>query len=654
MRRLRGDEGAYAILYAVLVVVLLGMGALVVDIAMLRADKRDSRSAADFASLAGASRLGPGPWSPVPACEDALDNASATLGVSLPTASCGLTFGNGTTPPTPFNSCPSATMTATATTADGNITVTISWPVPSDSAFITSPDGLGEGEPQRAFNTDFDGSAAGCDRLAVDVRRVRDFGLANAIGFARGTSTSRSLARFIVKPGGNPEVAALNVLSRTGCSTLSTGGQGDVLVNRAIDSRDPTKFGQGIIAIESDGSTCGQGTVLDVLSNDLNRVCASGASQVPDLAGTCDGNGLILMHALDPGGQKAYPTPLSSYPISPQPRAENGISQWKPVSDIYGCHGLPNRSIPPISCASITPNYMETLYSAYATGISAPTTTYTGVGAYTGVDHGAFKTLPGPDLPAFTCSPDNLYIPAGNWFINCPDGPQAGFALQKNNSVVVFGGGHIVFQGGIDAAKNGGCLAFNVPLSPAPPPGSLTCPATLNLQSSVATTVPAPVQEAIVLSRGNRSISNGSSSVTLLMPQTLIVQTGGGGLNLGGGTGTVLWSAPGAGTRNSGVSTLSALCSAADNCLNSHFEKISYWNERNPLCTIGGQGSVTYVGVFFAPIAPFEFKGQGGGAGTNAQFWADTLTLSGQAKLYLTPDAALAVPRPVYGVGLIR
>ena len=62
MRRLTharaGDEGATAVIVALLVVVLLGMGALVVDISALHAERRELQNGADAAALAIAADCG--------------------------------------------------------------------------------------------------------------------------------------------------------------------------------------------------------------------------------------------------------------------------------------------------------------------------------------------------------------------------------------------------------------------------------------------------------------------------------------------------------------------------------------------------------------------------------------------------------------------
>ena len=79
--RQRDDSGTVAILAAACALVLLGTGALVVDIGSLYATRRQSQRTADLAALAGAQDL---PSSSTKACQDAVDylNRNAPGGVS--------------------------------------------------------------------------------------------------------------------------------------------------------------------------------------------------------------------------------------------------------------------------------------------------------------------------------------------------------------------------------------------------------------------------------------------------------------------------------------------------------------------------------------------------------------------------------------------
>jgi hypothetical protein len=665
----RRDDGVYAVLYAVLVVVLIGMAAIVVDLASVRQDRRLDRSAADSAVLGGASFLDPSGGAastPLAACQKAWQYLATTLRISVPGSACSSFIG------VPLTPCPVNEIPDNTTVPPGDITVRVSWPIPKTggSGFL-SPD-LAPGAVTQGFASKTDGSDAGCDRLGVAIFQTSRFGLAGAFGASSTQTQVHSVALTSTLPKRPGDTAALNVLNTTVCQALSTGGQGKIVVNRATD------LSRGVMAVESDGSGCGNNNqyVIDVSSNNNNKVCASGPSQVPDNLGTCDGQGKIVQHALDvsAGLTKAYagsPNAVTAgYPLSPQPQAEGGISLWNPVTKDYGCKSLPLVAGVTQACSSYPP-YIGDLYTDLDKNSPTP---YPGVGTYSGIVYGgSFTTLndgtalaPYGGLGTFTCAQANnasskFYVPAGYWYVNCPDSNNAaGFQVS---SEAVFGGGQIDFAGGVQVAKNNACFSVNTPFASLPAtPDLLSCPTATSLSNEQATTVPAPIQEAIVFIRGVQGFTNGSSGTSILLPQTLVAQSNGGLLGLGGGAGTLLWTAPGAGTLTSGVSRLDTLCTLASvldpTCQASHFSKTAYWNEVNTtgsqLLSIKGQGSLSLVGTFFAPRGDFSFDGQGSYFATNAQFWVDTLALSGQGGLGLTPDASLSFKRPSFAVSLIR
>lgn len=668
MNNFRRDEGVYAILYAALIVAFFGIAALVVDTALLRADKRDSRSAADFAALAGASELGSGPYTPQKACVTAWEYALQSLRAAAPSSTtCANPPAGQTAFPTSVDICPQSANSVSAT--DGEITIAVTWPIPDDYPALTLPDGLASGT--RTGDSAFDGTNP-CYRLAVTITRARTLGLGAAIGLTRGSTTSRSVSLYTFKPGSNGDIAALNVLNLTQCQTLTTGGQGDIVVNRALD------LSKGVIAVESAPNNCSNNKyVIDLSSNNNNRICASGPAQVPDGVGSCDGLGTIAQHALDSAStmSTAYPgapnAVTASFPLAPRPIPERGVAGWAPVTRNYGCSGLPSTATSPGGCAAYPP-YMRDLYTA----MDSPTpAVYTGVGTYGGVTYGAFQTLSngtplGPlgGVGTFACAQGNnaanqFYVPAGNWYANCPDANnQPGFRVSTK---AIFGGGQIVFAGGVTISNEGGCFTVNTPVPSLPAtPNLLSCPTTTVPpgQEEQATTDPAPSQEARVFIRGSQGFTTGANNTKILLPQTLVVQGTGGLLNLGGGGGTLLWTAPGAGAVTGGRSTLEQLCSSSGDldqtCMDSHFSKTAYWNETfttgNQILSIKGQSGLSLVGVYFAPRGDFTFSGQGSFYATNAQYWVDTLGLSGDTTLALTPDPSLSFERPTFSVSLIR
>jgi hypothetical protein len=266
LRRTRdGDRGVYAILYAVLVVVLVGMSAIVVDIAGLREDRRDNRAAADSAATGGAEFLNPisfGGVRPKEGCEQAWAYLSSILD-DLPTPSTPCSDFNGVTATTYCSTAAPAMIRAQRTVGDR--TVVIAWPVPRDDPATAADESQGylnsdvAPNPGGVVNQDFaserDGSDAGCDRIGVAIIEDRTFGLANGIGSGGQNTSIHSVARFNPDGGEADQIAALNVLNPTECASLVTTGGGKVLVGPTVENG--VIAGPGIIAVESTGlGTC--------------------------------------------------------------------------------------------------------------------------------------------------------------------------------------------------------------------------------------------------------------------------------------------------------------------------------------------------------------------------------------------------------------
>lgn len=667
------EEGAYAILYATLMVFIIALAAVVVDLSAIRQDRRADRAAADAAAIGGASKLNPNATgsSPREACLLAWKYLATSLSITVPSGVCNAFNGES------LESCPTTQINDTVDV--GRRRIRIAWPIPRNgTGGFLDPD-LAPGSVGQPFSAAADGTDPGCDRLGVSVREDQVFGLAPAFGISGGTTEVHSVARLTPHPETPGELAALNILNLTDCQTLTTSGQGFIVVNRATDDS------RGVIADESAPTTCGSSNkfVIDPASNNLNRICASGPDQVPDNSGSCDGEGKIETHARD-----AAATEATAYNGSPGPVAngvplyghlvpEGGVALWDPVAQVYGCASLPRTVINSLTITRACGDYPPYISDAYSDLDSNTPTPYSGVGTYSGTTYGAtFTTLNDGQvlgagafaggLGTFRCVQssaltDSYYVPPGNWYVDCPDGNNtAGF---QPAAVAQFGGGQLVFRGGIRVAATGSCFAVNVPRASLPlTPALLQCPLAQQPNSITATTDPPPTQEALMMVRGRQGFTAGAGVRSILLPQTAVLQASGGLLDLGGGAGTLLWTAPGGGTVTGGATTLETLCTSGgvldQTCLDSRLSKIAYWNETrttgNEILGIGGQGALALVGVFFSPRADFVFTGQAAYTATNAQFWVDTLAVKGQGGLGLTPSPNLGIFRNSFSVSLIR
>lgn len=662
------DSGAYAILYAALVVVMVGFSSIVVDIASMREDRRTNKSAADSAVLGATEFLNPikfGGRQPDKGCLRAWDYLVASIqGLTKPAAAC-----SNFSPLAPASLNP-ATYCATATPAlirdervVGDKTIIVVWPVPKDADenFLT-PD-VAPGEPSQTFFAKADGSAKGCDRMGVAVLERQTFTLAPGMdmGAIAGRTSVHSVAFFDSTKGPVDQVAALNILNPTDCEALVTTGNGTVVVGPTVDRfgvvKDP-----GIIAVESDanGVCSGSGYAIAPTTGSGSLVCAS--KTILNAAGTnCDGLGRILSHALDPGGNasRAYLPAAIPANLKPTPIAEGGRRGWNPVTALYGCYTTLSPCVPPAD----EPNYVEKFVTAMR-GPGMPVSLYSeSQSPYTNP-----YTLPFASAPASVCPggpgiTGTVVVPPGNWYVSCAINIASGGRL-------IFQGGNIVVDGAITISSGtpNGCLVVNV--------ATTTCPTAASIvgaKTAFATTTPAPTDDATLFIRGNTCIGGKcglNHAGDLVMPQTFVYAANAAKeLNVAS-TGLTMWTAPGAGKLDAdGRTTLEAECldksdpdpakwTVEERCMNSRFARMVYWSDyaspKTKPNNFAGQGSMDVVGVFFTPTAYFNFTGGGSYTAAFAQFWADTLNVNGGAFLGLAPNVRTAIESPTGATALIR
>ena len=606
MSRARGESGVFAILYALLVLVVLGVAATVVDLALMREGRASTRSAVDSAAVAAASALNPIDTSktdPRKACRNAwkylrvgiddLADGSSTCSV-FPTA--------------PSVTCSVSTTPITATWTGSRYAVRITWPVVDSSTLMTKPD-VRPGSVTQAGNVSFDGTNP-CDRIGVEATRSSPTVFAATLGVGDVTIGAASVGRAIEKGESKDVIAALNILEQSQCGALTTSGQGSIEVDGVDDQA-------GFIAVESSGtasgSTCnGAGkATIEALNNALNFIRADGPLG--------NGTGLIQAFALNvaPTGKpaKAY----NSGPISPTPTVLSERYGPKPVLDIFNCTSA--------VCAPGGDDWVDQLEAMYG-GSGVPSQVWPSSASY-----GAFKTLTSADAPNFTCngtaSTPPIVVPAGNWYVDCPAG-------LKVAGLVAFRGGHIVTSGPVELGSSSACLAVNVPVDLTAP----TCP-TANTAPDPDTTTPAPTGDAILFIRSGRLYK--VSQAQLYLPQTFTYLEN-GYTELAGGSGALLMTTPLADD---------ATCTT-DACKNQHFRRLVLWSEGSSDHTIGGQSALVLRGVLFTPNAHSVFAGQSGQQQADAQFWTRSLDVGGQGTLVMAADPEAAVARPLLGVSLIR
>ncbi len=563
------------LLVAASLLLLIGIAALVIDLGGLRFDRRADRLATDAAATAGAASINPfiGSSADV-ACADAWAYLLLNLedeGAAPTSPDCTAFAGT----------CDPAVVRQRSGTA-GPYTATFTHPVPDGHPL------LGGQDP----NADFDGTP--CQRFGVELTRTREFAFAGALGWDSGDTTVHSVARIGAGRGAG-EVVPLLLLEPIACDALFTSGQGGITVTYFEDS-------PGFIVVDSDGSK----------ANNPNRCGAN--SWTIDTQGNLNGwiraiptqDGVpsaILSYALSyaPGAQSVRsfdPRDLidpvavfdpaepveSRFRLYPEPQGVGRRITRAPIDWRYNCKtGYPDYpidptdpslgSIPIQDCPNPPSPAIDVLRSTYGSA--------------------------NPSVPIVNrltdCSPAGPLSLTGDWYVDCPSG------FIVNGVDVQFSGGNIVFEGDVDL-RSTGSLTFNADLS----------------------------GDRVIYVRQGDIIKGAQSSINL---NRTFVYLEDGVIDLVGGAGGLVWTAPTGGT----------------------FEDLALWSESFDVHQIGGQAGNTLTGTFFTPMAnPFTLTGQGGQFQTDAQFLTRRLEVKGQGEVRMRPDPDRQTLIPIRQVFLIR
>jgi Putative Flp pilus-assembly TadE/G-like len=615
------DRGAYAILYAVLLTVMVGMAALVLDLANLRLDRRTNRAAADSAAIAAAAQLGQAASSPRDACEKAVRYAEANLGITSPGANtCAATFPAGEVQVAA--ACAAGTKLVAedvpsfppgSTPDRDNFRIEVSWPVPDDDWLMTDPD-------REKSTTIVQGISAKdgkpCARTGVEVIQHGQFVFAGIFGFSGQTTSSHSVGLSGVGETGDVP-APLVVLDRSSCNAFVVGGGGSVVV-----AADPAGDFGGTIAIDSDGSggdvDCNGGkTVISAPSNNNH------------------------LWALDsPTGQKAqiqvFAPAFTAQTPSPPGRAYD-------PSDILGCAGG-GATIAAMGGAGVCPiptprnnrvtdaPWVERYNCAQATAADCGHEgDFPAVGPYDFVDQwvdyvtGIQSALPGGWMPLSgsdcTVSGNQRFT---NVYADCN-------TLQVDGTMAVTG--ELIARGNVDVK---GCLLINYGDDFA------QC---ATLPASVVT----PGQDGGNVYVGGDLSSIGSDS-TMMIGQAFLYLAG--RLDWSATHGLVSWTAP------YGTQSCQPAPSSGEPPTPACFEDLGLWSpfpasETSPH-VLGGGADIRVDGTLFMPVGKFEFSGGTVNTQDNAQFIAKRLGLHGSGTLTMVPNSERSTSIPGSGGSLIR
>jgi hypothetical protein len=674
--RLRGrDDGAYAILYAIIIVLMVSLTGLVVDIGNARVDRTSNRSASDFGAIAGAAKLGLGGSNPIQGCQQAVDYAKESLGgavavtpTPLTDKDCATAFAGSVT--TLCTAGVTKTAIQTVTIDGKKKVIQVSWPVPDVSPLLTQPDmerRASNASQQTQQSVASDGTP--CLRLAVQILQTRTF----LFGKGAKTTESKSVALAVPRPGPGEIAAPLVILDQHACQALRAAGggggpglSGGVEVTATapfVDDNGVTQRNPGVIAVDSDGTqgngenglSCnGGGTTISVSNN--SHVWALDGTQTPgyitDYAITV--NNLAAAYSGNTTG-----CPVSGFwtpPVTGPPPNLCRIPQLgdrvtdRPWQNRYNCTSTDARyskyNVLPLACtdpappkpAYPTPRDYVDQWERFATG-NVPKGTWgcTGVGAPAGCTAAGpantFRITGG----ACTITSDTTFN--GDVYADCDD-----LKIRSTARVAILGS--LVTKA---AATKTDYSVGNV---------SLDNSACLLLGDTIAsghcTSLPPPVDAASPGADTHSSYIGGgfdlSSGTAFVNNKAMVFLRGKLDSNA---TGVVSWVGPyGANC----VPAASVATPPSPDCFNS----LSLWSPY-PGTNVGAEqdfitgGALLNIdGTLFMPYAAFNYSGQATNLQTRAQLVTRILNLTGGSVLRMTPDASRSTDIPSGAGQLIR
>jgi hypothetical protein len=587
----RSERGAIAVFTALLLTMTLGFAALLVDLGQLRATARNEQLYVDFAALAAGKQLASG--NAIGACRDAIiylnqNDPRITTAIN-PTTFCSAIS----------NSCNNATAQAAPSTTVGDVWVSVHFPVPASEITDSRWGGAGKSD-----------GATQCQRMRVIVK-TNDKGMFGKIFGVNNMWTQRSATMRPSEGTGSPP--ALWVLDPTGCVPLKVDGGSQVAVGSSTV--------QGVITVDSDGTTCSTGSSQTTVS-------ATGSGTVLKAIGPPSGGttGKINLAAML-GGQTSCSVPacdpadVSGGRIVPQPGHGDPASRSY-IDWIYNCktsyptfHGIAINDCPYTAAnAGTRYPYIDNLKTAVGSSNVPGTGTWTTIG-------------PGNSA----CSPtSSVTYPVGNYYVKCTKGNN-GFVVNSGVTIT-FSGGNVVFEDNV-TVSNGGTINFNTANTSSALSSSCTPPAVqtpcIGSSSSNA---------AIVYIRGDTATQFATSGTGTVNANHVFMYGGTGSIAFTGNPPT--WTAPTEGPF-AGLAYWTDMPASASNAERSSF-------------TITGGSGANLTGVFFTPEAsPFKLAGGGNWGQQHAQFISYQLTVTGGGVLTLAPDD-LSVKPPLMNGYLIR
>jgi hypothetical protein len=584
------ERGATLIIATIMIVVLMSIGALVVDLGALRGNVRVDQNVADFAALAAGTALGAN--NPVGACSAAITYVNTNANLSDPIDAPTFCSGMGSTV------CSGGAGFATPSEQVGSYTVSVHYPVPD--AEIADSNITGGSRM-------YDGTQ--CQRIRVIITSTQRSAFAAILNVQSMSGTRTATARpWAVGPQLTP---ALWLLEPHSCTSLAVSGGSQITVG--------TTSVPGVLTIDSDGSTCqssqrtitvsGAGTTLRAVPTTGDPKGTIQLVALPQLATACISSGA--------GSSACDPADVSSGRLAPQPVPVAQRATRARVDDVYNCrnpypaaesdyHGI---TLIAACNASTTPPYIANLKTAIGTSGLPPVT-------------GGFGTTYQRWRASFSCNPSGTISVAGNWWIDCPgNGINIG-----NGTDIEFRDGNVVIDNGF--SMTGGTLKFNTNNTKAALPSGCTYP----LVTTPCTGYASPGAAFVYLRGGDVNVTGGVLTVNRA---TMYTASGYVKVN----SSPPIWLAP-----TEGPLGYLALWS----------DMPSTSNSTSKFSMAGGTGVQLTGIFFTPEAAPFSLTGGGTWGQQNAQFIARQLQVSGGGTLTLSPDPQKSVKVPTLAGTLIR
>ncbi|HEX2701078.1 MAG TPA: hypothetical protein VHM89_12825 [Acidimicrobiales bacterium] len=618
-------------LWALLLVGLFTMVAIVIDLGALRADRRTDRAAADAAATAGAADLS---VSSSEGCTTAVSYAAQNLGLD---DSAFAPVGAGCAS---WTSCATAGPARSVTYAGRGYDVTITHPVPTTDPLLAGADAVGGDIQQNGSALD----GAQCDRIGVAITYKRATIFARVVGNNSNTTTVHSVARL--NPDGPPdEPASLVLLERHDCRAARTQGNDTRIVISSIAPTPAEPTGSpGIIQADSagDGACGGQTKVLEGGSGPLGP--AIYAENARNGAGFVTKEARIGVYAKllgSPNAHSTWPTDIGE----PNPVGFRQIGRT-PVDERFleNVRALDVAATPVVESATVPGGFTNATGPAPGLNLGCTIDTAT---AITAVSKLWFNCPGGLTVKNLAITSSDAEV-----VINGPLSITGSFTIRDSRKLWVRGrttGNKI----GVDV---NGTLSVNndgFPLCTQRFAADRTKIGTFFVKEGsfqAGSGAPLTMCQTFLYLRGT-STSTGPSylpaSVTPApaLPPAPASNTSLGKITVSSGV-RLDWTAP---------NEMAVRPTLAD--LATHkFEDLALWTEASTTSSLNGGGGMRLGGVFFLPNAdPFNISGNASQQiDVDAQFFVRKLDVTGGATLRMIPNPANQVPLPTTAVNLIR